>query len=361
MNFQVRSYPGHDVFLRKAKELGDVLYATFGEEGEFPPAEIVISQKKGRWRTYSCYLTQYGPVTCPAPISLAEIGTLSLEFSALTKHTKLPKYDRKITQMTETLEKQWNDQFSLYPNEFYPDGFTFTDKFSVAGGADSFYEYLIKEYVHSGYTKKHLKRMYEKSVHGVIDNLLQQDITGYQYLSELHSGHIVTKMDHLACFFPGMLIYGALHLPSQGSGLILDTARQVAKTCFQMYDTPTGLAAETTWFGNGMSRSWMGEHHYALRPEAVESWFYLYAYTKDPIYREWGWKVFTSLVKHCRTEHGYAEVSNVDSGELTDSMPSYLLAETFKYLYLLFTEEKVDLKQWVFSTEGHLLRVKKPI
>jgi len=334
------------------------MYSTFSADGQFPPSQIQLSTKRGFWRSYACFLTAYGPVSCPAPISLAEFGTLALEFSALSMHTKNPKFDLKIRLLTEALEADWADKDSLYPNEFYPLG-GYARKYSVAGGADSFYEYLVKEYVHSGYTKGKLKQMYEKSVHGVVDGLLQQDTSGYWYLSELIDGQISPKMDHLACFFPGMLVYGALHIPSQASMALLEVAKQVARTCFAMYSTPTGLAPETTWFANGLSRSWLGEHHYALRPEAVESWYYLHEYTKDPMYQEWGWKVFTSLVNHCRTESGYAELGNVETGELVDSMPSYLLSETFKYLFLLFSDKTVDLKQWVFTTEGHLLRVRK--
>ena len=37
-------------------------------------------------------------------------------------------------------------------------------------------------------------------------------------------------------------------------------------------------------------------------------------------------------------------------------MPSYFLAETLKYLYLLFSEEPVDLEKVVFNTEAHPLR-----
>ena len=39
-------------------------------------------------------------------------------------------------------------------------------------------------------------------------------------------------------------------------------------------------------------------------------------------------------------------------------MDSYVLAETFKYLYLLFAEEKdllLDIDQYLFTTEAHLL------
>lgn len=44
--------------------------------------------------------------------------------------------------------------------------------------------------------------------------------------------------------------------------------------------------------------------------------------------------------------------------QLEDRMDSFVLAETFKYLYLLFTDDSdllVDIDSFVFTTEGHLL------
>ena len=42
--------------------------------------------------------------------------------------------------------------------------------------------------------------------------------------------------------------------------------------------------------------------------------------------------------------------------EKGDLMPSYFLAESLKYFYLLFSEEPVDLQKVVFNTEAHPLR-----
>ena len=41
-----------------------------------------------------------------------------------------------------------------------------------------------------------------------------------------------------------------------------------------------------------------------------------------------------------------------------DRLDSFVLAETFKYLYLLFADESdliIDLNNWLFTTEGHLM------
>ena len=53
-----------------------------------------------------------------------------------------------------------------------------------------------------------------------------------------------------------------------------------------------------------------------LRPETVESLYIAFHLTGDPIYREWGWKIFEAFVEHCRVESGgFASIDDVDSDE----------------------------------------------
>jgi len=93
---------------------------------------------------------------------------------------------------------------------------------------------------------------------------------------------------------------------------------------------------------------------YPLRPEIIESAYYLYRYTKDPRYVEMGRTFFDSLVARCRTDAGCTTLKSVVSGEKGDLMPSYFLAETLKYLYLLFAPEATpDFDSVVFNTEAH--------
>jgi mannosyl-oligosaccharide alpha-1,2-mannosidase len=48
----------------------------------------------------------------------------------------------------------------------------------------------------------------------------------------------------------------------------------------------------------------------------------------------------------------------VNSGEKDDKMQSFFLAETLKYLYLLFSPPSViSFDEWVFNTEAHPLRI----
>jgi hypothetical protein len=93
---------------------------------------------------------------------------------------------------------------------------------------------------------------------------------------------------------------------------------------------------------------------YELRPEIIESAYYLRNFTHDPRYREMGKTFFDSLRKYSRTDTAYAALSDVEKKTKKDEMESFFFAETLKYLYLLYAPpETVDLSKVVFNTEAH--------
>ena len=59
--------------------------------------------------------------------------------------------------------------------------------------------------------------------------------------------------------------------------------------------------------------------------------------------------------------HGYSDVYSSQSPK-DDVQQSFFIAETLKYLYLLFSDDSVlPLDQWVFNTEAHPLPVLKGV
>ncbi|RDX50787.1 seven-hairpin glycosidase [Lentinus brumalis] len=99
---------------------------------------------------------------------------------------------------------------------------------------------------------------------------------------------------------------------------------------------------------------------YFLRPETLESIYIMWRVTGNPVWRERGWEIFQALEKNTKTPSGYASLKNVMRmpAMQQDEQPSYFLAETLKYLYLLFiNDDPVPLDQWVFNTEAHPLPV----
>lgn len=71
-----------------------------------------------------------------------------------------------------------------------------------------------------------------------------------------------------------------------------------------------------------------------------------------------GRTIIKNLEKHARVPCGYAALADVSTGQHEDRMDSFVLAETFKYLYLLFDSPShrfIDTDQFLFTTEAHLL------
>lgn len=98
--------------------------------------------------------------------------------------------------------------------------------------------------------------------------------------------------------------------------------------------------------------------NHPLRPEFLESTYFLYSATNDPYYLEVGRNALKSLQKYTRVQCGYAAVNDVRTGKQEDRMDSFVLAETFKYLFLLFADKDdlvLNLDEFIFTTEGHLL------
>ena len=58
-----------------------------------------------------------------------------------------------------------------------------------------------------------------------------------------------------------------------------------------LFDAATKLGPETFVFNSPQQMFSGAERMYLLRPETVESYFYMWRLTKDPMYREWGWEV----------------------------------------------------------------------
>lgn len=99
---------------------------------------------------------------------------------------------------------------------------------------------------------------------------------------------------------------------------------------------PTGLAPDVVTMSSGSGPK-ATKMDYGLRPETVESLFILNKLTGDPIYRTWGWEIFEAIEKNCKTAIAYGKYGDVSSVGLApeDTMESFFMGETMKYLFLL--------------------------
>merc|ERR1712087_69190 len=84
--------------------------------------------------------------------------------------------------------------------------------------------------------------------------------------------------------------------------------------------------------------------------------------TGQNIYRTWAWNIFESIEKHCKTEVAFSGIEDVTEipARQDNQMQSYVMAETFKYLFLTFDDyaaSLLPLSQYVFNTEAHPIRI----
>ena len=272
----------------------------------------------------------------------AETGTLLLEFGTLSKLTNNPVfYDKAKRALVETYNRR--SPIGLVGSGINVETGAWTDADShVSGGIDSYYEYLWKCWLLFG--DKDCLEMWNASIPAV-QKYLADEVRG-----ELWYGHADmntgrrgdTTYGALDAFFPALLAL---------SGDVT-RARRLQASGFKMWQLH-GIEPEVLDYKTMNATAFT----YHLRPEIVESTYYLHHYTRDPEYRRMGEMMFGDFVKYCRVDSGYAALQNVVTKEKRDEMESFALAETFKYFYLLFAPpETLDFDKVVFNTEAHPLR-----
>ncbi|NWY32225.1 MA1C1 mannosidase, partial [Pheucticus melanocephalus] len=302
---------------------------------------------------------------------LAEFGTLHLEFLHLSELSGNPVFAEKASEpslapvrnIRRVLSRVEKPQ-GLYPNFLSPvTGSWVQHHVSIGGLGDSFYEYLIKSWLMSDKKDSEAKKMYDDALEAIEKHLVKKSAGGLTYIAEWRGGILDHKMGHLACFSGGMIALGAQHSTGDRRQRHMELAAEITSTCHESYtrsDTKLGPEAFRFDAGSEATATRLSERYYILRPEVVESYMYLWRLTHQPKYRHWGWEVVQALEKHCRVEAGFSGIRDVYTTTPShDNMQqSFFLAETLKYLYLLFCEDDVlSLEDWVFNTEAHPLPI----
>jgi len=317
---------GDKRLLNLAEDLGSRLLPVFDSPTGLPYVYVNLRSREVR-----------DAVTNPA-----ETGTLLLEFGTLSKLTGKPIfYEKAKRSLVETYKRR--SAIGLVGSIINVETGVWTDSDShISGGIDSYYEYLWKCWRLFG--DQDCRDMWNASIPAV-HKYLADETSG-----ELWYGHAdmqtgkrtATTYGALDAFFPALLAL---------SGDIT-RARRLQASSFKMWNLQ-GIEPELLDYKT--MRVIAGGYH--LRPEIVESTYYLYRYTGDPQYRRMGEKIFNDFVKYCRTDAGYAALADVTTKQQRDEMESFVLAETFKYFYLLFAPPRtLDFDKIVFNTEAHPLR-----
>ncbi|KAJ6010651.1 hypothetical protein N7451_002063 [Penicillium sp. IBT 35674x] len=386
----------YPILLKKAEELGNMIFYAFDTKNHMP-------QMRWKWGR-----SAIGQEIEPNPhTSLAELGSLTVEFTRLTQLTGNPMYYDAVQRITDELDKvQMRTKApGLWPNFIDALRLDFNGSdFSLGGGADSTYEYLPKEHILLGGQTNQYKKMWERSLDAIKKNLLFRAVTKEEdkqilFTSNMQftggESHIAHTSDHLKCFIGGAVGIAAkiFNRPED-----LSIARGLTDGCIWAYDSmPTGVMPETfqftacadledcpwdetRWYESVLRQPIELQQHrreaqkivaaeaippgmvgtkdssYKLRPEAVESVFIMYRITGDKSLQDAAWRMFQNIEKMTHTNFGHSAVKDVRDLDTkkADKMESYWLAETLKYLYLIFSEpDHVSLDEYVLSTEAH--------
>jgi len=383
---------------RKAVEMGNLLFHAFAPNGV--QCRSIIWPRFPGW---SCEPN--------AMLSLARLGSQSLEFLRLSMVSGDQKWASKIEFLSKAMERLQDSSHipGMWPKFFdgtCSEGVCDLDPqnwqwFTMGSGTDSAYEYIVKSHLLYGAKDDIYIKMWQKASPQIKNKLLFQPMNP-QNNGMLFPGVIASRgggsaafhpeMEHLSCFLGGVFAISSRLLPNDSSDEDLAVATNLTHGCVWGYaSTPSGIMPDTfrslpclnslrncSWDEAAYNKA--GGHHYdlttplpvgmteikrpeyMLRPEAIESVFIMYRVTGDPVWREMGWDMFLAIRNATRTKYGHSSVADVmrkgEETELTDKMESFWLSETLKYFYLLFADPRlVSLDDWVFTTEAHPLRL----
>ncbi|KAK7756134.1 hypothetical protein SLS62_001726 [Diatrype stigma] len=342
-----------DALLAKAKELGDMLYAGFNTENRMPVDFIEFERAKtGRGLKVESSVVSASP------------GTLSLELTRLSQLTGEPRYYDAIAKITDVFYRGQNQTKlpGIWPVSvsMRTQDVVSGQQFTLAGSADSLYEYLPKMHALLG----GLEPKYEMMARGFMETakqnlLFRPMVPGNESILISSSGwvddsgdvHLDEETEHLACYLGGS--YGIAGKMFRNPEYV-EIGAKLALGCVYAYRAfPTGMAPERWnmvactpdeecgWdperFANATRRRPQWKSHlppgfttakdprYLLRPEAIESVFIMYRITGNRAYMDLGWDMFSSITNGTRTALGtHASVKDVTKSSASLEQEDYM-------------------------------------
>lgn len=394
--------------LRKAVEVGEMLYKAFDTPNRMPIT---------RWDIHAAMRNDKSKKVASSGTLVAEIGSLSMEFTRLSILTGDPKWFDAVQKITDLMaEQQMQTELpGLWPlisnaeKEIFNDGTAFT----LGAMADSVYEYLPKMAALLGGKLKVYQTMYERAATAALKHNLWRpmlpDNNDILIAGQVHTHNggrdveLEAQGQHLVCFLGGLMVVGGKMFNRAQD---VDAATKLVEGCIWAYKAmPHGIMPETfnahpcpsqsscAWDESLWKRevarkageknveslstaqldaivkdkhvptgfTAIPDARYILRPEAIESVFVLYRSTGREDLLESAWDMFTSIERVTSTKFASSAVWDVskpgEAPQQSDSMESFWLGETLKYFYLIFSEpELISLDEFVFNTEAHPLR-----
>ncbi len=316
-------------FLNLARDLGKRLLPAFNSPTGMPFRYINLQTGKTR-----------DPLSNPA-----EIGTYLLEFGKLTQYTGDSIYYKTAKKATFEVFKR-RSKIGLVGTVIDVNTGNWVNTESQIGARiDSYYEYLYKAWLLFG--DLDCKTAWETSNDAIIKYLyVKTDKGSFFRRVDMNTGQERQPLyGALDAFYAGILtLSGNLTLAQN-----IQQGNTYMWVKFHIEPEEFNFRTDS-----------ITAPGYPLRPENLESCFYLYRITKDEQYLRMGKRMIDDILSKCKTSAGFAAVKDVRTMELEDSMESFFFAETLKYAYLIFAPEStLDLKKTVLTTEAHPLKIVK--
>lgn len=342
---------GDKRLLNKSREVGEMLYHAFDTPNHMPVT---------RWNFRNA--GEGKPQVAEERVLLAEIGSMTLEFTRLSQLTGDPKYYDAITRVTKVLEKE-QDRTKLkgmWPVVVNARNLDFTEDngFTLASLSDSTYEYLAKMYILLGGREPMYKTLYEKAMDTAIKHSIYRPMTPNNF-DMLMSGFVRVEgstvfldpeMQHLVCFSGGMFALGGKLFNDKEH---VSIGQKIASACVWAYKaSPAGIMPETShllecanitechwdekaWHDEITARAVSNkeedpkqnianlrlpegftsieDRRYLLRPEAIESVFIMHRITGEQSWQAAAWDMFTAIQKSTDTDIGNSALMDVSA------------------------------------------------
>ncbi|KAJ3440908.1 mannosyl-oligosaccharide alpha-12-mannosidase-related [Anaeramoeba flamelloides] len=298
---------------------------------------------------------------------LEELGSFQLEFSYLSRITGDIKYRNAAIKILKTLKELDNARGAQYllKNEINTDG-EFSGYINLDKKSRVYYEYLLKLWVLEGEKdNSKIRNYFDRTMEKLIERMIVRsrfDTRRFTFVGELKEKNnivfLTNNMHQISCFAGAMFILASQTKTGQFP-TYYQIAKEITDTCYQMYHTTkTGLSGEKVEFTTSEINHFNQKQ--VLRPQTIESIFYLWRYTNNENYREMGWEIYKNVKKLCKSEFGYSSLKGVneDDPQQLDLMYYFFLSQTLKYFYLLFSPSSfLSLNSFVFNAAAHPLPI----
>ncbi|KAJ7744523.1 alpha mannosidase-like protein [Mycena maculata] len=315
--------------LDMAHDLGKRLLPAFSTPTGLPYARINLRHG---------VLKGEGVDTCTAGA-----GSLLLEFATLSRLTGDERFEKAAYKAFWAIWNRRTD-VGLVGNTINvrTGAWTKPEVSGIGAGIDSFHEYALKWYI-LRFGDVEFLDVWDDTYAAIMRWSRAPDGFWYRPVNMFNGDVAYHTVDSLAAFWPGLQVLAG----------DVQNAIKLHMIYYNLWRKHSGLPeVYDTHFKQATS------FQYPLRPEFIESTWYLYRATGDPFYLDVAERVLSDIIIRAKVPCGLTGIKDLRTNSRDDRMESFALSETLKYLFLIFDEENPlhkDDSNYVFTTEGHLL------